>query len=270
MTSTENYNDTFDFFKKRIYPNYPKENIVFFIQENLPIIDTNGKLILEEPYKIKIASNGNGDLFRCIKEYNLLDNMYNKGIEWLFIGGVDNVLLNPLDPLFIGCSIDSKKEIASKTLFKDDPSNIAWIFARKNGKPAIVDCENFVNEISKIVDDKGNYLYREVNMLAHLFNINALKKVCGLNLPYHRAFRKCSFVNYEGVKQVPSFPNIYKFEQFVFDAFSYFDDISLLRVSALEEFAPIKDFNGPHNPEVATKLYLQNILHIEPCDLDED
>ena len=268
MTSTDNHDATVSFFRRNDFFGYPKDNIVFFKQGNLPIIDTERKLILEELYKVKIASNGNGDLFDSLCKYKLLEDMSQKGIEWLFVGGVDNVLLNPLDPLFIGLTIDSKKQIAAKTLFKDDPTNMAWIFAKKNDKPAIVDCENFVEELSNITDENGRYLYREVNMLAHLFSIDAIKKVCNTDFPYHRAFRKSAFINYEGMKQVPNSPNIYKFEKFVFDAFSYFDDMFLCRVDASEEFAPIKDFNGPHNPEVAKKLYEQNVLHIESIDED--
>ena len=97
-------------------------------------------------------------------------------------------------------------------------------------------------------------------MLAHLFSLNAVKKMSDISLPYHRAFRKNPFVNYEGMKQVPDKPNIYKFEQFVFDAFRYFDDIALLRVDPGKEFAPIKDFNGPYNPEVAAEKYQK--LHL--------
>lgn len=268
MTSTENHDSTVSFFRTNDYFGYPKNNIIFFKQGNLPIIDTEGKLVLEELHKVKIASNGNGDLFDSLCKYKILDDMSQKGIEWLFVGGVDNVLLNPLDPIFIGSTINSGKLVAAKTLFKDDPTNMAWVFAKKNNRPAIVDCENFVEELSSITNDNGKYLYREVNMLAHLFSLEAIKKVCNTDFPYHRAFRKSAFVNYEGMKQVPSTPNIYKFEKFVFDAFSYFDDMFLLRVEASKEFAPIKDFNGPHNPEVAKKMYEQNVLHIESIDED--
>lgn len=85
--------------------------------------------------------------------------------------------------------------------------------------------------------------------------INDIEKICNISLPYHRAFKKNTFVNDEGMKQVPESPNTFKFETFIFDAFSLFDDITLLRVDSNDEFAPIKDFNGPHNPEVAKELY---------------
>lgn len=268
MTSTENHEATIRFFKNKNFFGYPRDYINFFVQENLPIIDIDGKLVLEETYKIKLASNGNGNLFSSLKKNHILDDMTNHNLKWLFVGGVDNVLLNPVDPVFIGLTIYSGNLVSSKTLFKEIPDDISWIFAKKNGRPSIVDCENFASELSHIQDDKGNYLYREKNMLAHLFHINALYTMQNINMPYHRAFRKSPFVNDEGMKQVPESPNIYKFEQFVFDAFSHFDSITLFRVNSNEEFAPIKNFNGPYNPEIAKKHYEQQILHIDTIDDD--
>lgn len=261
MTSTNNYFDTIDFFEHNNYFGYDRNNITFFTQDNLPIIDVNGKLVLSEIYKINVASNGNGNLFSSLKKANLIKSMEQRNIQWLFVGGVDNVLLDPLDPIFIGYTIESKCEIGSKTLFKSNPSDVSWIFARRDNKPAIVDCENFTEELSRITDEKGNYLYRETNMLAHLFSLNSINKMSTIKLSYHRVFRKNAFVNYEGMKQIPEGPNVYKFEQFVFNAFSYFDNIALLRVNKEEEFAPIKDFNGPYNPEIATLKYEKYVLN---------
>ena len=260
MTSTNNYFDTISFFEQNNYFNIDTSNIIFFTQENMPIIDIKGKLVLSEIYKINLASNGNGNVFSSLKRANLIKDMERRNIKWLFVGGIDNVLLDPLDPVFIGYTINSKCEIGSKTLFKKNPESLDWIFAIKNNKPAIVDCENFTCQISEIKNKQGKYLYRETNMLAHLFSLNAIKKMSDVPLPYHRAFRKNPFVNEEGMKQVPNSPNIYKFEQFIFDAFSHFNNIALLRVNDEREFAPIKDFNGPFNPEVALLKYEKYVL----------
>ncbi len=261
MTSTSNYFDTINFFEQNNFFGYNRNNVVFFTQGNKPIIDINGKLVLSEIYEVDFASNGNGNLFSALLKANLINDMENRKLEWLFVGGIDNVLLNPLDPIFIGYTINSKCLVGSKTLFKKSPSSLDWIFARKNSKPAIVDCENFTEQISMIKNENGKFLYRETNMLAHLFNLTAIKKISSISLPYHRAFRKNAFVNDEGMKQVPESPNIYKFEQFVFDAFSYFDNIALLRVNQEKEFAPIKSFNGPYNPEIAAEKYSKYVLN---------
>lgn len=255
MTSIYNDEETKKFFEEKNYFNYPKDSIKFFKQGELPLIDISGNLILEELYKIKEASNGNGDVFNSMKENKILDDMKNKNIKWIFFSGIDNVLLDIVDPLLLGLTIDHNKLVASKTLFKKDPNDKDWIFARKNSKPAIINSIHLTDSMKEAKNTNGNYLYREVNMLAHLFNISALDKICDVKLPYHRAFKKNNFVNDEGMKQVPESPNTFKFETFIFDAFSLFDDIELLRVEEEDEFAPIKDFNGIHNPEVAKDLY---------------
>lgn len=255
MTSIYNDEETKKFFEQKNYFNYPKDCIHFFKQSELPLIDIFGNLILEETYKIKESSNGNGDVFNSIKRNGILEEMKEKNIKWVSFGGVDNVILDIVDPLFLGLTISHNKLVASKTLFKKDINDKDWIFVRKSGKPAIIDCNYLSSSMKNAIDKNGNYLYRETNMLAHLFNISAIEKACNEKLPYHRAFKKNNFVNEEGMKQVPEKPNTFKFETFIFDAFSLFNDIELLRVNESDEFAPIKDFSGPHNPEVAKQLY---------------
>lgn len=258
MTSIYNDDSTKEFFEQKNYFGYPKNSICFFKQSQLPVIDICGNLILEELYKIKEASNGNGDVFISMKNSHVLEDMKSKNIKWISFGGIDNVLLKSVDPLLLGLTISNNKLIASKTLFKSNANDKDWIFAKKNGYPAIINSCYLTDSMKELKDNNGNFLYREINMLAHLFNISALDKICNTVLPYHRAFKKNTFVNDEGMKQVPEQPNTFKFETFIFDAFSLFDDIQLLRVEKDKEFAPIKDFNGVYNPEVAKDLYEKN------------
>ena len=190
-----------------------------------------------------------------MKADGILDDIYNKKIEWLSFSGVDNVILEIVDPLFLGLTIHNNKLIASKTLFKENADDKDWIFARKNGKTAIINSCHLTDNMKVAKNADGKYLYRQMNMLAHLFHVSAIDKICNTKLPYHRAFKKNTFINDEGMKQVPETPNTFKFETFIFDAFSLFNDIELLQVEVEDEFAPIKDFTGPHNPEVAKELY---------------
>ncbi|MFR2533982.1 MAG: UTP--glucose-1-phosphate uridylyltransferase [Clostridia bacterium] len=261
MTSKQNYKDTLAFFEKKNWFDYPKESIFFFQQAELPLIDVSGNLLLEEPYKIKEASNGNGDVFSSLKRARLLEQMQRNSIEWLFFSGVDNVLLPLIDPIFLGVTIANHCLVSSKTLRKENSLDKDWVFARKNGKPAIVDCSFLTDDMKIATDANGNDLYRDTNLLAHLFHYSAVSTICDKLLPYHRAFKKNTFINEEGMKQIPDKPNTFKFENFIFDAFTYFDNLCLLRVSAKEEYAPIKDYNGPYNPEIATMRYENIKLH---------
>lgn len=255
MTSEENDKQTKQYFSKHNYFDYPKYKIKFFTQDKLPLITTNGKIILQETYLIKEASNGNGNVFNSMKKHKIIDHMEKNNIRWVSFGGIDNVLLKNIDPLLLGLSIKNNYEIASKSIFKQEPLEKTAVYCKKYGKPSILNYDNIDLELSLSKYRNGMYKYREANMLSHLMNINAIKKVSDIKLPYHRAYKKNAFVNSEGVKEVPSDPNSFKFENFIFDAFSYFDDMLLMRVSADEEFAPIKDFNGIYNPETALKKY---------------
>ena len=255
MISTENDEQTKRFFEENNYWGYPKKAIKFFTQGKLPIITVDKKLILQELYLVKEASNGNGNVFESMKKHGILDELESKNIKWVSFGGIDNVLLKNVDTFFLGLAINNNYCIASKSIFKEKPLEKTAVYCRKYGKPSILDYDDINIGLSVKRDSNGNYLYREANMLSHLMNIDAIKKVSDVNLRYHRAYKKNSFINEEGMKQVPDGPNTFKFENFIFDAFSYFDDMLLLRVNANEEFAPIKDFTGIYNPDTAKEKY---------------
>lgn len=256
MTSIENDKQTKDFFEINSFFEYPKEKITFFTQDKLPIIDINGRLILQEPYLIKEASNGNGNVFKSMEVNGIIDKLETERIKWISFGGIDNVLLKNADPLFIGMTAGKNLEIGSKSIFKKEPLEKTAVYCRKNGKPSILDYDEINLELSESkLSNTDIYLYREANMLSHIMSINAVKESSKLNLKYHRTFKKNSFVNFEGVKEVPDKPNTFKFENFIFDAFSHFDDMLLLRVDENEEFAPIKDFTGIYNPDTAIEKY---------------
>ena len=257
MTSDENDMATKEFFEINNYFGYPRDSVTFFKQGKLPIINVDRNLMLQEPYLIREASNGNGNVFLSMNKDGILDNMKKLGIKWISFGGIDNVLLQNVDPLLLGLVIDKNEQIASKSIFKEEPLEKTAVYCKKDGKPAILDYCDIDLDLSEMKDENGKYLYREANMLSHLMSIDAVDKVSKIELPYHRAYKKNSFVNDEGVKQVPDKPNSFKFENFIFDAFLYFDNMILLRVNADEEFAPIKDFTGIYNPDTAKEKYLK-------------
>lgn len=255
MTSEENDYTTKQYFESHNFFNYPKDKVTFFIQGKLPLIDIDGKLMLQETYLIKDASNGNGNVFRALKNHEIINDLENQDIKWIFFGGIDNILLKNVDPFFIGLTIANNQQIASKSIFKQEPLEKTAVYCKINNKPAILYYDYIDYDLSVSKYENGMYKYREANILSHLMSIDAVKKVSEVHLPYHRAFKKNAFVNEEGMKQVPDKPNSFKFENFIFDSFIFFDDMLLLRVNENEEFAPIKDFTGIYNPDTAKEKY---------------
>ena len=223
MTSVENNDQTISFFKKMNYFNYPKEYIKFFIQAEEPLLNKEGKLLIGEDKTIRFASNGNGEIYRSMKKTNITGDMINKKIEWVVVTGIDNVLAKVIDPLFIGLTIKQKNIIASKCVVKRTPKESGGVFAKADGKPSIIEYVEIPENIANDKAENGEYLYADINIVNHLFNISAIDKLSNKDLPYHTAVKNCKHLDLNGnvIEE-----KIYKFEKFIFDGFVYFNDMS--------------------------------------------
>lgn len=255
MTSEENNDETVSFFEKNNHFGYPKDKIKFFKQGELPMIDTNGKILLGEDGLVKKAADGHGGIFLSMKKNGIIYDMQTKGIEWAFIGGVDNVLVNMVDPLFLGFAIDNEVEAAGKSVVKAEPCEKVGVFCKRDGKPSVVEYSEISQDMAEKTDENGELVYGESHILCNLFSINAMEKISQNTLPYHSAFKKAKYLDKDGNLVTSDKPNAYKFEAFLFDAFESLDSMAILRVKREEEFAPVKNAEGVDSPETARKLY---------------
>lgn len=255
MTSTENNEETISFFEKNDYFGYPKQDVKFFTQRNLPLVLASGDLILDENYNIKEAADGNGCIYSAMAADGVLDDMKKRNIKWAFIGAVDNVLLNMVDPILLGLTIYEKHEAASKSVAKASPKEKVGVFCIANGVPSVIEYSELPEEMAEKRDEEGELLFGEAHIMCNLFSIEALEKVSKVNLPYHVAFKKSDYINENGELIKVSKPNAYKFEAFIFDAFNFFDSISILRGRREIDFAPVKSKVGNDSAETAKKLY---------------
>lgn len=255
MTSDANNKDTIKFFEDHNYFGYPKEAVSFFIQGKLPMIDTNGKILLNEDGMIKQAADGHGGIFEAMRKNGVLYNMKEKGIEWVYIGGVDNVLAQMVDPVLTGLAISEGTLMAGKSVVKANPHERVGVFCKKDNKPNVIEYTEISDELAESTDEKGELLYGESHILCNQFHLSALEKISTNKLPYHVAFKKASYLNNKGEVVQPTEPNAYKFEAFLFDAFSTVDNMSILRVKREDEFAPVKNAEGVDSPETARALY---------------
>lgn len=258
MTSKENNEETLEFFEKNKYFGYQKDkNIFFFIQGELPMVDTEGKILIGEDGLIKQAADGHGGIYESLVKSGMTEKMKQLGIEWVFIGGVDNCLVKMVDPVLMGIAIDKEVTVACKSIVKANPHEKVGVFCRRNGKPSVIEYSEISDDMAEAVDENGELLYGESHILCNLFNINAIERMGRTPLPYHSAFKKAKFIDKDGNLVVPDSPNSYKFEAFLFDAFGEVDDMAILRVKREEEFAPVKnsDKDGVDCPSTARELY---------------
>ena len=257
MTSTENNDETVKYFEDNNYFGYNKSDVAFFIQSKLPMVDVNCRCLIDEKGRIKEAADGHGGIFKSILKDGVLFDMQSRGIEWVFIGGVDNVLVKPVDPVLIGISISNKVDAAGKSIIKANPHEKVGIFCKRNGKPSVIEYSEISDSMAEERLENGELKYAESHILCNLFNIEAIEKIAKMNLPYHVAFKKAKYLDENGNLVVSDKPNAYKFESFLFDAFEQLNDLIVLRVKRENEFAPVKNAEGEDSPETARKLYIE-------------
>ena len=257
MTSRENNNATEKFFEKHDFFGLPYEDVKFFKQGELPMLDTNGKLMLDETGLIKLAADGHGGVFESLVKNGYLDDMKARGIEWIFISGVDNVLAGLVDPIAVGLAITEGTLATGKSVVKRSPTEGVGVFCKKNGRPYVIEYTEITEEMANARDNNGELLYGESHILTNLFNIKALEDIAQNKLPYHKAFKKAKYTDVETGEIIkPEKPNAYKYEAFIFDAFERLDNMSILRVKREDEFAPLKNADGEDSPDTARKLYI--------------
>lgn len=255
MTSRENNTQTEKFFKENNYFDYPKEAIKFFKQGELPMVDTEGRILLNEDSIIKEAADGHGGIFEAMFKNDVIKDMKQKGIEWIFIGPVDNPLVKMVDEILIGIAKEKNVLEVGKSLVKINPKEKVGVFCKKNGRPSVIEYTEITNEMANAVDENGNLVYGESHINCNMFNIKGLEIIGNQKLPYHSAFKKATYLNEKGDIIKPEKPNAYKFESFIFDAFNKLDDMLIFRVKREEEFAPVKNKEGIDSVETAIELY---------------
>ena len=256
MTSRENNNATEKFFEKNDFFGMPYEDVKFFKQGELPMLDTEGKLMLDETGIIKLAADGHGGVFESLVKNGYLEDMKKRGIEWVFISGVDNVLAGLVDPIAVGLAITEGTLATGKSVVKRSPSENVGVFCKRNGKPYVIEYTEITEEMANAKDANGELLYGESHILTNLFNIKALENIAQNKLPYHKAFKKAKYMDANGEIIKPEKPNAYKYEAFIFDAFESLNSMSILRVKREDEFAPLKNAEGEDSPNTATQLYI--------------
>ncbi len=258
MTSRENNKATIAFFEKHKYFGYQKDkNLFFFIQGELPMVDTEGKILIGEDGLIKQASDGHGGIYESLVKSGMTQKMKQMGIEWVFIGGIDNCLVKMVDPVLMGLAIDKAVTVACKSVVKANAQEKVGVFCKRNGKPSVIEYSEITEEMAEARDEKGELLYGESHILCNLFRVDVIERMGDNPLPYHVAYKKATYLDKDGKLVVPDSPNAYKFEAFLFDAFGEVDDMAILRVKREEEFAPVKnsDSAGVDCPSTARELY---------------
>ena len=256
MTSDKNHDETTSFFEN--YFGYPKDFVKFFQQEMAPSVDFNGKLYMESADSLSLSPNGNGGWFYSMAVTGVLKDVKARGVEWLNIFAVDNVLQRIADPVFVGATLDSKCVSGAKVVRKADPHEKVGVLCLEDGRPSIVEYYEMTDEIINSREPNGDLSYNFGVILNYLFRVDKLEKIMNEKMPVHVVEKKIPYIAENGEHVNPETPNGYKFELLVLDMIHLLDDCLSFEVVRDYEFAPIKNKTGVDSVESAQALLKKN------------
>lgn len=258
MTSEKNHEDTIQFFQEHHYFGYPMESILFFRQQMAPSVNYNGKVYLEDKGKISLSPNGNGGWFTSMARGGILEDIHKRGLEWLNVFAVDNVLQRIADPCFLGATIQSGYVSGAKVVSKVAPEERVGVLCLEDGKPSIVEYYEMTEEMINSRTRDGELSYRFGVILNYLFRVDKLEEIMDRHMPVHIVEKKIPYIDDQGNKISPQEPNGYKFETLVLDMIHELDNCLPYEVVRKYEFAPIKNRTGVDSLESARELMKEN------------
>lgn len=258
MTSDKNHAQTVSFWKDHGYFGYPETEVKFFKQDMAPAVDYDNKIILEKKSLPALSPNGNGGWYVSLKNAGLTEDLKKRGVEWLNIYAVDNVLQRIADPVFVGATIVSKANCGAKVVGKASPYEKVGVLCLDDGQPNIIEYYELTDEMANQKDANGNLAYRYGVIMNYLFRMSKLDEIAGQTIPIHIVEKKIECLCEDGVTRKPDKENGKKFETLVVDLIKPMESVLPFEVEREKEFAPIKNKTGVDSVESARELLKKN------------
>ncbi len=255
MTNPVNHEQTVGFLKDREYFGLPDGDVTLFSQGQLPSFDFDGRMLMEDKHRLALAPDGHGGSLKSLVTSGALKDMQSRGIEIISYFQVDNPLVRPFDPLFIGLHAKTGSEMSTKVATKADDLERVGNVCLDEDRIVVIEYSNFPEELALARDPDGSRRFNLGNLAIHLLNVGFVDRIIAqqFELPYHRTEKTTTWMDENGFQRTPPSANAVKLETFVFDALPLAKNALLLDVDRAEEFSPVKNAKGVDSVESAIR-----------------
>ncbi len=258
MTSPKTLTEIEEFFEEHNYFGYSKDHVKFFAQDMAPSVDFDGKVYMESKGIISMSPNGNGGWFSSMVRAGLLNEIKRKGIEWINVFAVDNVLQRIADPAFIGAVIQSGCQSGGKVVSKACPEEKVGVLCLEDGRPSIVEYYEMPDKLRNMREPDGQLTYNYGVILNYIFKVDKLEEIADAHMPIHVVKKKIPYMDDNGNYVKPESDNGYKFETLVLDMIHMQDSCLSYEVDRNYEFAPVKNLEGADSVDTAREMLKAN------------
>ncbi|MDR0740609.1 MAG: UDPGP type 1 family protein [Puniceicoccales bacterium] len=251
MTSDRNHNETIEFFGKN--NSFGLSNVHFIRQGSLAAVTANGKIMLEDKWRIAMHPDGHGGAFKAFVNGGASAMLEAQNVDVLSYLQIDNPLAPVIDPYFIGFHKKNRSQMSSRMISKAYPEEKVGVFCSVYGRSTVVEYSDLPTERAIKRDPNGTLHFRAGNAGIHLFDRDFFSllgtEMSGYPLPLHAVKKKIPTVDATGKPVDPEAPNGIKFETFIFDALQFAEHSIIVEGNRREIFSPVKNSMGLDSPE---------------------
>ncbi len=255
MTSPANHDETFGFLARHDFFGLPRGDVFVFPQGMLPVFDFAGRLLLEDKHRLALAPDGHGGALKALLRSGALADMQARGVEIISHFQVDNPLVKPFDPLFIGLHVLTQSEMSTKVARKADDLERVGNVCLRDGRLTVIEYSEFPETHARARNAEGGRRFDAGNLAIHLLDVGFVQRITSrsFELPYRRAEKVVPFINDNGSLVSPITTNAVKLETFIFDVLPLATNPLVLEVDRAEEFSPAKNLTGVDSLESAKR-----------------
>lgn len=274
MTSPDNHTQTVAFFEDNCFFGLSPTRVRFFPQGVLPSLSEDDTILLTERHRIAFSPDGHGGALRALRRSGLLDELRAEGIRYISSFQVDNPLITPLDPAFVGLVHQHNSQVGTKVVRKASDDEKVGVFASAAGTTCVVEYTVLPESLARSRNPDGSRTFDFANIAAHIFDVEFALDITapetGRKMPWYCALKKAPYVDLATGRRVePDKPNAKKLEQFIFDAIPLAKNALQFEVRRNDEFSPVKNAGGPDSPETARQdLVDQATRWLEQCGVE--
>lgn len=253
MTSPQNYRETLQHFATNAFFGLDPDQVSFFVQGELPLLNEEETLFLDETSHIAMGPDGNGSSLKHFVQSGIWDSWYAQGVRYVNYILVDNPLADPFDARLIGYQHEQTAEVAIKCTLRQDPAESVGILVKQAGQVKVVEYSELPAEERQATGSDGSLKHKLANLSLFSFTMDFIKRIAKQALPLHPAHKVAKRLDKDGHPVAVEKPNAWKFEEFIFDVLPLSYKTVALTYPRERCFAPLKNAKGKSTPEDVQK-----------------